>query len=857
MKILFSMRHLGFLRNFHAAIVAAAKRQHAILVVYEGPGKFGEEKLASRIHGEYPNVQFRLLQKAVADHPWHAGVYVLRLWLDYLRYLSPMYARDSLLRERVERHTPCFFPQVMRLPLLRSTLGRRIAARTIGVLESSLPPHPDIGTLVADEKPDLVVVTPLLWFGSDQVDYVRVSRRQGIPSVLAVGSWDHLTSKGTLYDHPDWTNVWNEAQKQEAIAHHAVPEPSITVTGAHTYDHWFTWSARSRDEFCHAIGIAKERPILLYVGSSKFIAPREVEFVERWVDAIRGCGDAVIRDAGIILRPHPQNARIWAKADFSRYRDVLVFPRGGANPIEESDRQDYYDSLYHCVAVIGINTSAQIEAAIVGRPVFTVKDPMFRRTQTGTLHYHHLSPDQGGFLFEADSLDDHLAQLCRHGLGQDVEDANRSFLESFVRPHGLNKPGAEVFADQLDTVAARPPRVPSSSSSSSSSPMWRTLALRAAWWPCARLADCIHSRRSRTNRRSADKIVTEKHRIDRDITEFVRSKKRQDLDPKLRAIASGDNPIVFGPWLGEVGFEVLYWIPFLHWVVETYNIDPDRVHIVSRGGVKPWYRGIGGHYHEIFEVLTVPEFREFCDEIVRAQHGNYSKQMEESESERRLLERFQLYSAESRSISRLHPALMFDVIWPFIREQAPRRYLHNFMRFRPFEPDRASVPERLPRDYIAVKFYFSNAFPETEDNIAFVRDCLRSLSARRPVVLLGTGLTVDDHKEWSAGSGDRVISLEEYITAANNLAVQSAVIANASAFVGTYGGMSYIPGFHHTPTVTFYSHPRKFVRSHLELAASIFHEFQVAPYLALHTRDAALLASLGLVEAKLPAMESP
>ena len=32
--------------------------------------------------------------------------------------------------------------------------------------------------------------------------------------------------------------------------------------------------------------------------------------------------------------------------------------------------------------------------------------------------------------------------------------------------------------------------------------------------------------------------------------------------------ARGSAPIVVGPWLSEVGYEVLYWIPFLRWFVD-------------------------------------------------------------------------------------------------------------------------------------------------------------------------------------------------------------------------------------------------------------------------------------------------
>jgi hypothetical protein len=62
----------------------------------------------------------------------------------------------------------------------------------------------------------------------------------------------------------------------------------------------------------------------------------------------------------------------------------------GANPLDEASRAQYHDSIYHSAAVVGVNTSALIESAIVGRAVYTVLAPEFRDTQEGTLHFHHL-----------------------------------------------------------------------------------------------------------------------------------------------------------------------------------------------------------------------------------------------------------------------------------------------------------------------------------------------------------------------------------------------------------------------------------------------------------------------------------
>src|SRR5687767_8551319 len=64
---------------------------------------------------------------------------------------------------------------------------------------------------------------------------------------------------------------------------------------------------------------------------------------------------------------------------------------------------------------------------------------------------------------------------------------------------------------------------------------------------------------------------------------------RRYLRRELEKTAAGDAPIVVGPWTGEVGFELLYWIPFVRWACAEFGIDPRRLLVISRGGVGSWY----------------------------------------------------------------------------------------------------------------------------------------------------------------------------------------------------------------------------------------------------------------------------
>src|SRR5205085_81441 len=193
-------------------------------------------------------------------------------------------------------------------------------------------------------------------------------------------------------------------QRIEARELHGIPPERVTVTGAQAYDHWFVQKATlSREAFCAKVGVPSDRPLLLYLCSSPFITPHEVPFVRRWIEAIRGASDRVLRHAAILIRPHPQNAEQWNDFDPSSYEAVGVWPRGGANPVDSEARADYFDSMFYSVAVVGVNTSALIESGIVGRPVYTVIADEFAGQQEGTLHFQHLKTVNGGLLTTAAS----------------------------------------------------------------------------------------------------------------------------------------------------------------------------------------------------------------------------------------------------------------------------------------------------------------------------------------------------------------------------------------------------------------------------------------------------------------------
>src|SRR5207247_7762065 len=148
--------------------------------------------------------------------------------------------------------------------------------------ERSVRPDGMAEAYVRGQDPDVVLFTPLLEPGSVQAEFMRAAKAIGVPTCLCVHSWDNLTNKGLIHEVPDAVTVWNEMQAREAVELHGVPRERVQVTGAPLYDHWFSSSpSRSREEFCRVVGLRPDRPIVLSVCSSPFVAPDEAGFVSR------------------------------------------------------------------------------------------------------------------------------------------------------------------------------------------------------------------------------------------------------------------------------------------------------------------------------------------------------------------------------------------------------------------------------------------------------------------------------------------------------------------------------------------------------------------------------------------------
>jgi hypothetical protein len=484
-RILFVMLHPGFVRYYDGALRELAAAGHEVHVAFEvNRTKLGEDVTASRLASISPQLTCGSTPErresvrdflargdrqatrsggavgwssASSEETWDSLATTVRLLLDYIRFFDPVFAHASALRARAEKRIPRIYRRVVGVISSGGATARGMVSSLLSGLERLIPSNPAIEAFVREQNPDLVLVTPLIELGSQQVDYVKSARTLGIRSALCVASWDNLTSKGLIRVLPDHVIVWNEAQKREAVQLHGVAPEQVVTTGAQLFDRWFDAApSRSRAEFCRAVGLDPNRPFVLYVGSSIFIAPEEAPFAEQWLSMVRESTDPALAGLGVLIRPHPANSRQWRAFDTSEFENTAIWPPIGTDPTAADFHRDFFDSLYHSAAVVGINTSAQLEAAIVGRPVLTVSVPEFAHAHQGTLHFKHLVDSRAPLLHVASTLEEHVHQLAAAVRMPHATQTDREFVRWFIRPQGLDEPSTPRFVREVEKIARLP-----------------------------------------------------------------------------------------------------------------------------------------------------------------------------------------------------------------------------------------------------------------------------------------------------------------------------------------------------------------------------------------------------------------
>ena len=264
----------------------------------------------------------------------------------------------------------------------------------------------------------------------------------------------------------------------------------------------------------------------------------------------------------------------------------------------------------------------------------------------------------------------------------------------------------------------------------------------------------------------------------------------------VAAAARAGRTLLVGPFLGEVGYELLYWLPVVRRLLAEHAVPGERVVVLTRGGAAVWYGDIAERSVELLDLLSPEDYlREL---LARRRRGGDAKQFLPDSFDERLA---RLAVDRVGDAAVVHPLLMFSRMRFVLEGLQPPEEVLRLGVYRGLDPTGLpGLPRQCPADYVALKLYFSDSFPDSEETRELVARLVDALTARVDVVVLTSGVQLDEHREW-VFAGSRAHDASSWVTPQDNLAVQTAVVARARGLVATYGGFSYLGPLLGVPTL--------------------------------------------------------
>lgn len=381
----------------------------------------------------------------------------IREMLNYAHILNNEETRKWDVAKWV-RFFPLFLWRIISSPFFKKALKNPGFQKTLRSIEQQIPVDFAIRKQIQQHAPDLMIVMPLINPDSRENEYLRAAQELGIPVLYSMVSWDNISTKGTFHGYPDYSVVWNEPLAFELNKMHGFPRERIFITGAPRFAHLLDLldgRIMPRAEFCRMAGLDENKDYVVYVGST-FLVTSDHKKNDDESELVMGMADALAtnphtQNVNILFRPHPANSTFLEKLRARNLPNVVIFPASSELPDTEEKRRRFHNSIFHSIAVVGVNTTAFLEASALDKPCITIEAQNSSETQM-LPHFHHLA--DAGFLETVLGADELVDVVGRIKSGVDARrDQRREFVKNFLRPCGIS--AVDAYVEMIEELGNR------------------------------------------------------------------------------------------------------------------------------------------------------------------------------------------------------------------------------------------------------------------------------------------------------------------------------------------------------------------------------------------------------------------
>lgn len=239
---------------------------------------------------------------------------------------------------------------------------------------------------------------------------------------------------------------------------------------------------------------------------------------------------------------------------------------------------------------------------------------------------------------------------------------------------------------------------------------------------------------------------------------------------------SKKNTVIFGPYLGEVGFEVLYWAPFVNYMKRLIT---KKVIVISRGGILDLYDlDDDDLYIDFFTKYSPNDLVNLQNERIKV-CGN-QKQNFFSDSEKMVLDSF---FQPLNDFYLIHPGVMFKLFSIYYLRTLKISRILPYLKYKKFNKKQKSSA-------IAIKVYKHNDLNSDNDLITLT-SILGGLSKKKfEIISLESSHTYDEHQDLKF-----TFNLSKPLNDTkpqDNLAAQVTILLKTKILICANGGIAYL-----------------------------------------------------------------
>ena len=453
MKIMFLIRSVNHFTFHESTIRYLAKNGHQIHIFFNQEWSKGFTDRAVKLCSEqFPNINISWYSGR--KDIWKKIVIALREIVSLGKYNNQP-NQHSFYRNRQYRYLIQCCPKPInfilgKLSFFKIIFASPIIQKLISIKLRLIPEDKHTSDFIKEQNPDVLVATPVNLRYSDETDYLIAAKKNKIPTVIPVHSWDNLTTKGTFNVTPDLLLVWNKFQAKEANEIHNVPLKDIVITGSPFMDKWFDPQINNlRDDK----SVSTTSKYILYLGSSSNIAPNEIPSLYELANGLQKYKNKGLSNISILARPHPANEKRFAEINhpliktWIRGRDEL--------PDSPESLYEFSAAINESICVIGINTTGMIDAILAGKEVIALIPESYKNSNAyNATHFKQIL--HSDIFHQTNSIEQCLDILSRIIIKPiKTKETTYKFINDFIRPRGINYSAGEIAGLCIESVGKK------------------------------------------------------------------------------------------------------------------------------------------------------------------------------------------------------------------------------------------------------------------------------------------------------------------------------------------------------------------------------------------------------------------